>query len=562
MRSLRVNAAALALALAGLLVGCTGAPASTARPSTSSGTITVSGATPEAGPPYTLHVLAAPEVTDMAPILNQAAKATGVTVKLAYATTRAASAAIAGGQAASADDAAWLATNRYLAMTPGGLARLQDAHVIMSSPVIVGVDASVARRLGWDRPGVTWSGIAAAVAAHRFSFGMADPASTNSGLSALVGVATAVAGHGGALHGAEVSEASPTLREFFAGQAVKASSPAALISDYLRAQDGGDEQGGPVDGLIDYESDLVALNASGNLRHPLTPIYPVNGVVTADYPLSLLASATPAARDAYQRLVSYLLKPAIQQQIMHQTHRRPAIPQVPLDSRLPQHQMFELPFPATQQVLDDLTSSYYGTLRRPGRTVYVIDISQAMAGPPLDAVKAALGALTGATADPATAFQAREQITFQPFATVAYPPVTFDIPPRDPQHERDLVNAYIAAQAAGGGSAIYDGLTAAYQAIEGEAASDPDRITTIVLLTAGRATTGSDLAAFTRFYRALPAPIASVPVFPVIFFDTPGIHGTPDTAQINQLAALTGGQVFSASHLPLATILALIRENQ
>jgi Ca-activated chloride channel homolog len=560
MPSPRISAAALALALAGLLAACTSAPSSTAGSPAPTGSISSSGA-PQAGPRYTLRVLASNEITDMAPILAQAARATGVTVALTPATTLAATETIASGRAAGHYDAAWLATNRYLTMTPGGLAQILDANAIMSSPVIVGVRASVARRLGWDRPGVTWSDIAAAVAAHQFTFGMEDPASTNSGLSALVGVATAVAGDGGALHGAEVTQASPRLREFFAGQTLKAASSAALIGEYLRAQDGGDAQGGPVDGLIDYESDLVALNASGKLREPLTLIYPVNGVVTASFPISLLATATPSARAAYQRLVTYLLTPAVQQQIMRQTDRRPAVPQVPLDTSLRQRLVFELPFPATLQVLDGLISSYYGTLRRPARTVFVIDISQAMAGPPLAALKTALGALTGATASSATAFQTREQITFQPFATAAYPSVTFDIPSHDPQHERNLINAYIAAQAAGGTSAIYDGLAAAYRAIIGQAALDPDRITTIVLLTAGRVTAGSNLAAFTSFYRALPTAIASVPVFPVIF-NTPGIAGYPDMAQMDQLAALTGGQVFMASHLPIASILTLIRENQ
>jgi Ca-activated chloride channel family protein len=560
MRSPRVSAVALALGLAGLLASCTSTPPSTTG-SPSPGRSIFSSGTPQAGPRYTLRVLASSEVTDMAPVLGQAAKATGVTVLLTPASTLAATAAIAGGQAGSRYDAAWLSTNRYLTMTPGGLARILDATAIMSSPVIVGVRASVARRLGWDRQGVTWSDIAAAAAARQFSFGMDDPASTNSGLSALVGVATAVAGDGGALHGAEVTQASPKLRELFAGQALKASSSAALISGYLRAQGSGDAQGSPVDGLIDYESGLATLNASGKLREPLTLIYPANGVVTATYPLSLLAAAPPPARAAYQRLVRYLLRPAVQQQVMSLTHRRPAVSQVPLDPRLPRRLVFELPFPATLRVLDDLINSYYGTLRRPARTVFVIDISQAMAGSPLAALKAALGALTGATASPATAFQTREQITFQPFATAAYPPVTFDIPPRDPQHERDLINAYIAAQAAGGGSAIYDGLTAAYHLIISQAAADPDRITTMVLLTVGRVTTGSDLAAFTLFYRALPPAAASVPVFPVIF-GPPGIRGTPGTAQMGQLAGLTGGQVFTASRLPLATILTLIRENQ
>lgn len=544
-RAARASLPVLAVAVLGVAAGCTGSASPGSAPAR-----------------YTLRVLASSEITGMAPILAEAAKATGVTVKLTSATTGAATREVTSGKAARQYDAVWLPTDRYLTMSPGNLPRFEDSNPVMSSPVIVGVRASVARKLGWDRPGVnvTWADIAAAVESHRFTFGMTDPASTNGGLSALAGVATAIAGDGGALHADEATQASPALREFFAGQTLKASSSADLDRQYARAQDDGDAQGGRVDGLIDYESDLVTLNDSGRLREPLDLIYPADGVVTADYPLSLLGSAAgnAAARGAYQRLVDYLLTPAVQRAIMNQTHREPVNPRVAPDSAQRHGLVFELPFPASPQVLDSLVGSYYGTLRRPGRTVYVIDISQPMAGAPLAALKSALRALTGADADPATAFQAREQITFQPFATKPYPSATFDIPPRDPQHVRDLVSDYIAAQVAGGSSAVYDALTAAYRTIMKQAAADPDRITTIVLLTAGRDTAGGSEAAFDRFYRSLPPATASVPVFPVLFGD-PGAGGS---APMGRLAALTGGQAFSASHLPLATILSLIRENQ
>ena len=46
---------------------------------------------------------------------------------------------------------------------------------------------------------MTWLDIARAAAAGRFTFGMSSPVTSDSGLSALVGAATAVAGRGAAL---------------------------------------------------------------------------------------------------------------------------------------------------------------------------------------------------------------------------------------------------------------------------------------------------------------------------------------------------------------------------
>jgi Ca-activated chloride channel family protein len=511
------------------------------------------------GPLYTLRTLAGTELAALRPILDDAAKATGVTVALTPDTSLAGSKAVASGQADGRYDVTWFATDRYLAMSRAAVAKLADSTEIMSSPVVFGLRASVVHRLGWDSKPVSWEDIGNAVAAHQFGFGMADPAMANSGLSALVEVATAMAGGGAALPPSGVTAAAPALRRFFAGQSLKASSSDVLADDYVRGQ-GREAQGGPVDGIVDYESALQALNASGRLREPLTIIYPSDGVVTADFTLSVLASAPPAAKGAYTRLVGYLRTPDVQRRIMARARYRPAIPEVHLDQGFGQRQNFELPFPASLAVVNDLISAYYGKLRRPARTVYVLDTSGSMAGARIDALKTALAQLTGAgpptpEAGPGTMIQSREQITLEPFNTIPLAPRTFDVPEQDPQPILAQIGAFAADLTVGGDTAIYDALVVAYQVVAQQAATDPDRITTIVLLTDGENNMGRDLVAFTQFYRGLPAETASVPVFPILF-------GEADTAEMRQLAELTGGQTFDGHSLPLTTVLPLIRGNQ
>jgi len=43
------------------------------------------------------------------------------------------------------------------------------------------------------------------------------------------------------------------------------------------------------------EADLIALKAEAPRGDPLTLVYPSNGVIEADYPLSMLTTASPAA---------------------------------------------------------------------------------------------------------------------------------------------------------------------------------------------------------------------------------------------------------------------------
>jgi Ca-activated chloride channel family protein len=322
------------------------------------------------GPPYTLRVLASSELTDMDTILAQARQVTGVTVKPFYTGSLAGTQTVLSGHATGRYDAIWFASENYLALSPGGLAKLDASNQIMSSPVILGLRTPVAQRLGWIGKPVSWADIARAAAAHRFTFGMTDPDQSNSGFSALVSVATVAAAEGAALQPNQIPEATSVLRGLAGAQVLQEKSSGKLKDAYLKAPyisvQAGCGPGKPtVDGLIEYESVLLWLNASRKLCQPLTLIYPSDGVITASYPLSLLTSAPAAAKNAYTRLVDYLLTPAVQRQIMQQTRRRPATPGVELDPVLRSHPLVKLPFPGTIAVVNDLLAAYNGKLRLP-----------------------------------------------------------------------------------------------------------------------------------------------------------------------------------------------------
>jgi Ca-activated chloride channel family protein len=278
----------------------------------------------------------------------------------------------------------------------------------MLSPVVLGVKRSVATRLGWAaNPEVTWKDIAAKARAGQLRYGMTNPAASNSGFSALLGVAAALAGTGDALRASDIDERG--LTDLFTGQTLTAGSSGWLADAFVTGQ-------GKLDGLINYESVLLGLNASGKLDEPLELIYPRDGISTADYPLLLL---DPAKRDAYDKLVAYLRGPEVQRQLMTATARRPAIPEVALDGRLPRRVLVELPFPASLEVVDDLLLAYLNRLRRPAHTIYVLDVSGSMQGDRIAALQRTLVNLAGADTTLTgrfAGFRARERITVITFA--------------------------------------------------------------------------------------------------------------------------------------------------
>src|SRR5262245_33760701 len=342
-------------------------------------------AKPAATPQTTLHVLAGSELKAVVPLLGQVRNATSMNLAFEYAGTLNGAERIATGRASA--DLAWFSSARYLTLLTSGTAsgRPIASERIMLSPVVFGLKRSVASRFGWvGNPNVTWKDIAAKAKAGQLHYGMTNPAASNSGFSALVGVAAAMSGTGNALQTKDINAAK--LTDFLSGQTLTAGSSGFLADAFVANQD-------RVDGLINYESVLLSLNASGRLREPLELIYPREGIITADYPLLLL---NPAKRAEYDKVVAYLRSPAVQRQLMSTTNRRPAIPEVAPDSRFPRRVLVELPFPASRQVVDQLLFAYLDKFRRPAHAIFVLDMSASMRGERLASLKQALVNLTGA----------------------------------------------------------------------------------------------------------------------------------------------------------------------
>lgn len=293
--------------------------------------------------------------------------------------------------------------------------------------------------------------------------------------------------------------------------------------------------------LVNYESVLLSLNRTLPSTGQLTVIRPTDGVVSADYPLTLLSSAGTAAADAFSRLTTELLHPEIQRELSDVTERRPVVPGVAPGPGLSADRRPELPFPGSRAVADALLAAYQNQLRRPSRTVYVLDTSGSMRGSRLAALQQALGRLTGAGGNlVANGFREREEVTLISFADDVKWQHTHQIPADAPQAALAAINTDVQSLTAEGGTAIYSTLEQAYQLLaQQQAAEQDDRFTSIVLMTDGESNEGASADDFTAFYKKLPAPGQAVPVFPILF-------GEGAEQQLQGIADLTGGKLFDA----------------
>jgi Ca-activated chloride channel family protein len=412
----------------------------------------------------------------------------------------------------------------------------------------LGVKESVARRLGWlDNPNVSWQEIADAAQGGKLRFAMTNPAASNSGFTALVGVATALTGRGDALKVSDIR--GEALKGFFKGQALTAGSSGWLAESYVESQDA-------LDGIINYESVLLNLNEGGGLKEKLTLIYPRDGIITADYPLMLLNNNQ---RATYDRLVTYLRSPEFQNQVMAQTLRRPAIPGVPLDPRIPDRLLIELPFPNTVEVIDALLFSYLDEQRVPAHTFFVLDTSGSMQGRGLQDLKTAIKGLTGLDTSLTgrfSRFGGREEVTVITFDGTVEPGSDFRIDDTDPQGpDMQRIREFVDALEAEGNTAIYSALTEAYSEAAAAQARDPNRYYSIVLMSDGASNAGMDAEQFEDFYTRQSATARGIRTFTVVF-------GNADRATMEGIAATTGGRAFDGTRDPLDFIFKQIRGYQ
>ena len=463
----------------------------------------------------TLSILAGSEVQDMVPILEDAQDELGITVNLTYAGTLEGTESV---MAREGDyDATWFPSNAYMSLFDEKAALVAQETPIMRTPVVLGVKRDRAAELGWDEKSPTWAEVVDAAASGAFSYGMSSPVSSNSGFSALVELATALSGTGAALTADDVDAVAADLARFAQGQKLVSGSSGWLMEAY-------DKDASAVDGVFNYESLVLA-------DEDLVEVIPQDGVITADYPLTLLAGRGEKAEAAYRALVDYLRRDDVQRRIADETLRRTDAT-TPDDAQM----AFEIPFPNRLETVRALLSSWAADVRKPANMVFQIDTSGSMAGARLDSLKAALLSLTETGADGTAAlltFQPRETIRFVEFASGV-------------KSEKDLVvgedgnlsgvSSYANALSAVGGTALYGTLEHALE-VAAQTRTD-DNVTSVVLFSDGENTDWPDFAGFSSWYEATPE-VQGIPVYAILF-------GEASADEMGRLAELTGGRVFDA----------------
>jgi len=502
---------------------------------------------PPAPAATTFTLLAGSELRDVETQLKSDIRAgTGLDLAFTYSGTLDAIDRIAAGERF---DALWVSHGKYLSMDDTLKPHIVAQEKTMLSPVLLGLRVSKAHALGWDAQDPTWKDIAEASKAGKFTFGMTNPTSSNTGLTATIGLAAALAKNSDALTEADLK--NPSLADFFKAQALTSGSSGWLAEAYERDPS-------KVDGIINYESVLLSLNASGKLAEPLALVYPKEGIITADYPLMLLNGAR---RADYDKLIAFLRDKDFQTKMSAVTLRRPVNPDARMAAAIPQRTLIELPFPGQPALIGALLDNFLGDIRIPGSSRYLLDISGSMKGARIDGLKEAIRMLASGSAISSqrfARFQNRESVGIIPFDGEPEPTRLFPMGSTAEENAsaRQGITDFVGTLKPNGRTAIYSTLRKALLELTDEQRKSREkRYYTVVLMTDGDNNEGLTLSEFKQWYRSADDSVRTIRVFPILF-------GEGNQKELNAIAELTGGRLFDSNTRSLASVFKEIRGYQ
>jgi Ca-activated chloride channel homolog len=514
----------------------------------------VTDTTPKSAATSTLNVLATSDLRDAQPLEAMVQKATGVTIKFSYGGTMESTEQVLTGKTTA--DAAWFANAKYLLSDPQGQARVKLQEKIMLSPIVVGVSESEVAKLGWtDTTKVTWKTVADAAKSGKLKYALSNPATSNQGYMALVGVVAASTQKSEALTAADIDRKA--VADFLRGYKLVGDNSTYLSEKFY------EQQGVYVNAFINYESWLLSMNQSGKLKEPMKLFYPREGIATADYPFMLL---NEAKRGEYQKVVDYLKGEEAQSWLAKTTLRRPVNPAVASAVNFPGGTLIELPFSPDRGLADGLIDAYLNEFRRPIASTFVLDVSGSMnnhgrRGDLVNALHSIAGAdasLTGRLAR----LSSREKVWMLPFSdnpgkltSFEFPPATSTANAQKKAEVLEEVRSYASALEMKGGTALYDAILAALNAMSAEQAKNRSYQYSVIAFTDGESNQGRNFAQFKEAYAALPEDARAIPVFTVAF-------GEANDSLLKEIAKMSGGRSFDARKTPLPAVFKEIRAYQ
>jgi Ca-activated chloride channel family protein len=501
--------------------------------------------------PNALHILAGSELKDMEVILQEASKEIGVPISVEYSGTMDGVDRIKSGQKY---DVGWFSQSKYFYDTDENAKKIKQSEKVMFSPVVIGMRQASYSRSGLDTmKQITWSNVYDLVTKKNFQYAMTDPSASNTGYSALMGVAYSTANKTEALTARDINDNK--MKSFFKGHLVNAGSSGWLVQAFKQSN---------VDFMVNYESVILQYNKD-NPNDQLKVIYPFEGIVTADYPVLLLNKDKSIE---YKKLIDFLKKEKIQKEIVDITNRRVRDTKIMQNINVfPKQLLIEMPFNPDSKLSDSLLSAYYQEYKKPAAVVFVLDVSGSMDREEdlfgkqesrIDLVKDAMNDLSVGNSEKSkfAHFRNREKIWLIPFGSDVKDIKNFELNGNESNNQtiKKQINDYVQNLHPQDGTSLFSAIKTANDLLEKEKQSSPDYQYSIVVLTDGDSNEGMSAVEYADSMR-FKGMANQIRVFPILF-------GEGNQNDLSMISKLTGGKVFNGKNKNLSDVFKEIRSYQ
>jgi Ca-activated chloride channel homolog len=362
---------------------------------------------------------------------------------------------------------------------------------LVLSPVVIAMWKPMAEAIGWGKRPIGWSDILSLAGNEKgweaygypqwgkFKFGHTHPEYSNSGLISLFAEAYAGSGKTAGLTLADLNK--PQLRQSMGGveqSVVHYGSSTGFFGRKMFAN-------GPeyLSAAVLYESMVVESYSQNNLAFPIVAIYPKEGTFWSDHPVGVVERewVSPEHREAAKIYIQYLLARPQQLKAIEYGFR-PALVDLPLAAPLdvahginPQEPKTTLEVPSADVINGIL--QLWRAEKKHSNIVLVLDTSGSM-----NEDSKIQNAREGAK-QLVQLLDDGDTFSFLPFSSELH----WAQRNASVKEERPRLNAQIDSLFAGGGTALYQAIDAAYQQLAMAPPGD-SKIQAVVVLTDGEDT--------------------------------------------------------------------------
>ena len=425
-------------------------------------------------------------------------------------------------------DAILVSNSIWLSMLDSSVVKTSSLRSTSITPVIFGIKESKAKELGFVGKKVKTSDILKQIENGRLKFSMANPVTTNSGISAYLEILTNLSGNPEVLKSSHLkdSKLKSELKRFFKGIKRTSGDESFLETSFIN---------GDYDAAFTYESSIININktlAKEN-KETLYAIYPVDGVAISDSPFVYVDNKNEDKKEIFNDIQSYLLS-SDGQKILLDNGRRTWYGGInknaPKETFNPSwginttEYITPIKYPS-MAVIKEALELYQTEFRKPVHVVFCLDYSGSMYGGGIEELRSAMKEVL--TSNNSTIkFSSKDKITVVPFEAR----VMGVWSTTNGLTKEDILNR-IEKTDLGSSTALYPAAIKALEILSEE--NSDDYVTSVILMTDGMANVGT-YKSLETYYKKINKEI---PIYGITF-------GSADEEELLEISDLTNGKVF------------------